>query len=250
MILANQQGVRVNEWPVVLSKWSKFSLGLLLLCSVDALAAPKRPVSTTPVVNNALKACLSTHQLWSATLNQSEYLLLQQTLKQISRHGTTLTLQIADPPIRLVDRCDDDVVVRYRVIDIRHHIDTWVIEQATPQRVRYLLMSFDGKQQLVVDSLPIFSEDSAYFAVFKASVLTDAVSTQLSIYRHTPALWQRELEQWRIQPCPSCELSLTRAPQWVGMRLEIPRPQTALPIRWIESTQWDDITQQWKLSEF
>lgn len=243
--------MRANELPVALSKKSKTSLGLMvLLCSLHAVAAPKRPNHVVQPPQNALKACLASYQLWSTALNQTESVLLQQTFKQISRQGTTLKLKVADPPIQLVDRCDDAVVVRYRIVDIRHHINTWVIEQATPQQVRYLLMSFDGKQQLVVDQVPIFSDDSAYFALFKAHVLTDAVSTQLSIYRYAPSAWQRELEQWRIQPCPACELMINSAPRWIGTRLEIPRPQTALPIRWIESTQWDASAQQWTLTEF
>ena len=238
----------VNVLRVVLSKWSKVVVFGLWCCGASFTAAAKPQPKTS--IEYPFKACFASNHLWSSSLNQSEQLLLQQTLRQISRQGATLNLKIANPPIQLSDRCDDDVVVRYRIIDIRHHIDTWTIEQATPQQVRYLLMSFDGKQQLVVDTPPIFSEDSTYFALFKASVLTDAVSTQLSIYRYDPSGWKRELEQWRIQPCPSCDLNISTVPRWTDRRLEIPRPQTSLPIRWIESTYRDETTKQWLLSEF
>lgn len=220
-------------------------LGVLLIAlPVAVFAAPKKTTTY------AFKACFEESKLWSATSNQAESLLLQQTLKQISRQAATLNLHIAKPPIQLIDHCDDRLVVRYRLIEIRHEAQTWLIEERTPKQQRYLLMSFDGAQQLVVDTRPLFSEQSNTFAVVKTTVLTDALSTQVSIYRHQAQGWQREVEQWRIQPCPACEIHALEPAHWDGERLLIPRPKTQQPIRWIESVQWQADRQTWQINEF
>ena len=235
----------VSGLPVGLLKWCSTWLVLAFSpLAVTHAAPPKKP---TPYIS---KACFAESGLWSNDQNQNEHILLQQTLKQISRQGAVLKIDVAKPPIQLTDHCDDRMVVRYRLLDIQHQAQTWIIEEATAKGVRYLLMSVDGTQQLVVETRPLFSEDSNLFALVKTTVLADALSTQLSIYRHHSQGWQREVEQWRIQPCPACELDPDPQPRWTGQRLDIPRPKTPRSIRWIESAQWEESSHTWRLHEF
>ncbi len=242
--------MQANGLLVALLRWPQYSvLGCYLLIT---FCCQHTATASTPNDLTTLNACFAQHQLWSAAINQSEAVLTQQSLQRVSRRGSTLTLHLKPKNIQLTDRCDEQVIVRYRLVDIRHQIDHWVIEEATPQGRRYLLIEPKARdsQQWVVDSLPIFSEDSHFFGLFEVHLQPDTLETKLVLYRKDQQGWTRDVEQWRIQPCFVCHLEQDRQPFWQGKQIWIPPPVTAEGLHGIRSAQWNEATQHWSLDEF
>lgn len=145
-------------------------------------------------------------------IDHQEHLLLMQSLKRAWRDQDSLVIQIGKKRYTLNDQCTPTQAVSYRLIDIQHAIEHWVVAEYTPHRTRYLILRPDIDQQMVVNTPPSFSPDLMYMVVFDSTVEQQIYATKLSIWRIGMVGWSQQISQQRLQDCTGCPDQLLQHP--------------------------------------